>query len=130
MYSLEQLYQQANKSNSLYIKKEYGESHIYLGVKIQKFASKIEILNCSKNGDYYNEISEDQYKDFFTNGWVKGCLILAVSNCVRKLKLIEQRMRDEVNTRKNDKYIKNLKNKREFVMKKYTNHSKSLIKLN
>jgi hypothetical protein len=39
-------------------------------------------------------------------------------------------MQEEVNTRKNDKYIKNLKTKREFVMNRYSYHTKKLIKLN
>ena len=58
-----------------------------------------------------------------------GCVILAISNCVRKLKMIQQKMQEEVNSRKNDKFIKNLKTKREFVMKRYSYYTQKLIKL-
>ena len=44
--------------------------------------------------------------------------------------MIQQNMQEEVNTRKNDKYIKNLKTKREFVMNKYSFYTQKLIKLN
>ena len=47
-------------------------------------------------------------------------------NSIRKLKMIEQKMKEEVNSRKNDKFIKNLKTKREFVMNKYSYYTKKL----
>ena len=44
--------------------------------------------------------------------------------------MIKNKMQEEVNSRKNDKFIKNLKTKREFVMNKYSYYSQKLIKLN
>ena len=41
----------------------------------------------------------------------------------------QQKMQEEVNSRKNDKFIKNLKTKREFVMKRYSYYTQKLIKL-
>ena len=37
-----------------------------------------------------------------------------------KLKLIQEKIKQEVNTRKNDKHIQNLKNRREKILQKYT----------
>ena len=53
-----------------------------------------------------------------------------INNCLRKLQLIEDKMRLEVNTRKNDKFIKNLKTKREYILLRYSYYTKKLIKYN
>jgi|TARA_R110000744_G_C19341190_1_gene559453 hypothetical protein len=130
MYNLQDIFNQALQDDTLYMERNNNVSMINLGVKIQKFPSKTEILNCSKNGDYFQELSEEEYITFFLHGWIAGCLMIAINNCVSKLDMIKNKMKEEVNTRKNDKYIKNLKTKREFVMKKYTYHNQKLIKLN
>ena len=43
--------------------------------------------------------------------------------------MIENRIQDEMNTRKNDKYIKSLKISREKTLKKYSAKQKLLNKL-
>ena len=47
-----------------------------------------------------------------------------------KLKLIEKKIQTEVNTRKNDKHIQNLKKRRENVLKKYYKTKRKLLKIN
>ena len=129
MYSLDQLFNQALQDNPIHIKKELGDSVINNGFKMQKFQSKIEILNCSRNGDYFQELNKNEYEMFLSNGWIKGCVIMNINNCLHKLKLIESKMRVEVNSRKNDKFIKNLKTKREYIMNRYSYYTQKLIKL-
>ncbi len=104
-----------------------GVSVMGNGVKLQSFPSKIEILNCSKGGHYYKEIEEEEYNYFLENGWRKGKIQVAINNCKYKLALIEKRMQVEMNTRKNDKHIQNLKTRRENLIKKYADHK---VKLN
>ena len=130
MYNKEELFNQAHKGGSIVYEKINSISLINIGVKISKYSSKIEILNCSKSGDYYQELTTKEYEMFYINGWEKGCRMLALQNCVRKAELIQEKMKTEVNTRKNDKFIKNLKNKREIIMKKYFYHTNKLNKLN
>jgi hypothetical protein len=130
MYNINDIYNQASNDESMRIERNFNVSYINVGVKISKYPSKTEILNCSKNGDYFQEITSNEYKMFYTHGWYVGCIILAISNCVRKLNMIKVKMQEEVNQRKNDKFIKNLKTKREFVMNKYSYYSQKLIKLN
>jgi len=130
MYSLYEIYDQAKETDPIVIVKEYGSCIIDSGFKIQKFSSKIEILNCSKNGDYFQEITSNEYNIFYINGWRRGCILMGINNNKRKLHLIEQKMKEEVNSRKNDKFIKNLKTKREFVMNKYSYYTQKLIKNN
>ncbi len=130
MHNKEEIFSQALKdTNAIHEQKPLGYSVINYGVKIQKFPSKIEILNCSKSGDYFQECSDDEYEMFFIHGWKKGGLRLSMMNCKRKLDLIEERIKKEVNTRKNDKHIQKLKTSRENLLIKYSKRNKQLNKL-
>ena len=129
MYTLEQIYSQALNSSypPVITSTPTGQSIIKRGVKIQLFNDKIEILNMGKGGSYYQECSEKEYKFFTDFGWKKGCLYMSAENCLYKLNLIETRIKSEVNTRKNDKHIKRLKNKRSAILIKYASYR---LKLN
>ena len=96
------------------------ESVIANGIKIQKFADRIEILNMGKGGDYFKECSPEEYQYFYEDGWLIGCYRVKINNCLHKLKIIEEKIKTEVNTRKNDKHIQNLKSRRESILQKYT----------
>ena len=106
-----------------------GVSVIGRGVKIQEFEDGIQILNMGKGGDYFKECSNDEYDFFYRDGWRKGCTQVSMSNCLHKLSIIESRIKTELNTRKNDKHIQNLKNRRESLLNKYTNLKSELNKL-
>jgi len=104
-----------------------NEMVIRMGVKITKIKGLIKIINMSRGGSYYQECSADEYTLFHKYGWKQGCVHLALENCIYKLGLIEDRIKLEVNTRKNDKHIKNLKRKRDAVLLKYASYK---LKLN
>ena len=106
-----------------------GVSVIGRGVKIQQFDDGIQILNMGKGGDYFKECSNEEYDFFYRDGWRKGCTQVSMSNCFHKLSIIESRIQTELNTRKNDKHIQNLKNRRETLLNKYTNLKTELNKL-
>jgi len=127
MYNVEDIYIQAfNDSNSLKIEKPNVNSVLNYGVKIQKFNSKTEILNCSRSGDYFQECNEEEYNLFFKYGWREGSLRLSLMNYKRKLEVVEENIKKEVNTRKNDKHIQKLKTTRENLLLKYSNRNKQL----
>ena len=106
-----------------------GISVIGRGVKIQEFDDGIQILNMGKGGDYFKECSDEEYDFFYKEGWRRGCTQVSMSNCLHKLSIIESRIKTEMNTRKNDKHIQNLKNRRETLLNKYTNLKTELNKL-
>ena len=127
-YSLEEIYEQAmNDNSSMHTTMSRGNAIINMGVKLQKFSSNI---NCSKGGDYFKELSSAEYEIFYNEGWKIGCIKTAMNNCLYKLDLIESRMKIEVNTRKNDKHIQNLKSRRENILHKYSKHNNKLLNLN
>ena len=103
-----------------------GVSVIGRGIKIQKFDDKTEILNLSKGGMYYKECTPEEYELFFKHGWALGSKYLKISNCLYKLKIIESNIQQEMNSRKNDKHIQNLKSKREKILNQYTNTKKEI----
>ena len=98
-----------------------GVSVIGRGVKIQQFDGRIEILNMGKGGDYFKECNPLEYDFFYEEGWRKGCMKVSMNNCLHKLDIIDGKIQTELNTRKNDKHIQNLKNRRENLLNKYTN---------
>ena len=124
MHSIEEIYKQALEDSSGY--HSLNGSVINYGVKIQNFPSKTEILNCSRNGDYFQECNDEEYQLFFIHGWIKGGLRLSMMNYKRKLDMIEYKIRNEVNSRKNDKHIQKLKSSRENLLIKYSNRQKQL----
>tara|TARA_R100000231_G_scaffold9163_1_gene11710 strand:+ start:66 stop:458 length:393 start_codon:yes stop_codon:yes gene_type:complete len=105
-----------------------GVSVIGRGVKIQEFDDKIEILNMGKGGDYFKECTHREYDYFFQEGWIKGSVMISINNCLHKLAIIEDRIKTELNTRKNDKHIQNLKNRRETLLNKYSKLKSELNK--
>ena len=131
MYSLEEIWAQANGDASAVRQRvPKGELIIGSGVRIQRFGDRIEMLNMNKGGDYYKILDEDEYNIFYHNGWKRGSVNLSISNCLFKLGLIEDKIKTEVNTRKNDKHIQNLKNRRENILNKYTKLKQKLNQLN
>ena len=64
-YTLEEIYDQATK-DSLGIHQKHTNKTIVInyGYKIQKFSDKIEILNCSKGGDYFGK-----YSTYCSSSW-------------------------------------------------------------
>ena len=107
-----------------------NEMVIRMGVKITKIKGLIKIINMSRGGSYYQECSADEYTLFHKYGWKQGCVHLALENCIYKLGLIEDRIKLEVNTRKNDKHIQKLKTSRENLLINYSKRQKQLNKLN
>ena len=100
-------------------------------VRLQKFENSyhIEFYNLNKGGDYYKLLDEQELQLFLDHGWKAGQIHLIILNCIFKLNLIEQKIKTEVNTRKNDKHIQNLKTRREGMLVKYTKNQRKLNKL-
>jgi hypothetical protein len=131
LYNLKQIMHQAledQKTIKSILPK--GVSVIGHGVKLQKFSDKIEILNMGKGGDYFKECNDKEYQYFLDYGWKAGSIKLSMSNCVHKLGIIEERIKKELNTRKNDKHIQNLKTRRETLLNKYAQLKQKLNQIN
>tara|TARA_R100001509_G_scaffold40743_1_gene21836 strand:+ start:1082 stop:1480 length:399 start_codon:yes stop_codon:yes gene_type:complete len=129
MYKLNDIFNQANTDEvSINIDGVGYEARLRQGIKITKENNTFQIFNTTI-GVFYQEISEEQYQTFYEYGWVIGVHKLALINYKRKLKVVEDKMRNEVNTRKNDKHIKTLKKARLSLIESYRGASNKLNKL-
>jgi hypothetical protein len=98
MYKLNDIFNQANTDEvSINIDGVGYEARLRQGIKITKEENIFHIFNTTI-GVFYQEISEEQYQTFYEYGWVIGVHKLALINYKRKLKVVEDKMRNEVNT--------------------------------
>jgi hypothetical protein len=129
MHKLNDIFNQANTDEvSINIDGSGYDARLRQGIKITKEENSHHIFNTTI-GVFYQEISEEQYQMFYEYGWVIGVHKLALINYKRKLKVVEDKMRNEVNTRKNDKHIKTLKKARLSLLESYRRTSHKLNKL-
>ena len=132
-YTLQEVFNQANSDNNIAkIESKCCDSVISKGVKIERDINtgEIVIYNTHLGGDFYKEIESNEYLFFEEKGWIYGKYVVSLSNYRRKLDVIEQRIRAEINTRKNGRYIMGLKDMREHYLLKFSQSSKIINKLN
>ncbi len=107
--------------NSANLNNPTEDARLRYGIKIVNTDQGVFIYNTSFGGDYYNEVTLNQYLLFQKNGWKMGCYLIAKENYLSRLDRIERKMREEVNNRKSERVIQKIKSERNRVMNKYTN---------
>ena len=129
MYKLTDIFNQAdNDEVSINIDGLGYEARLRQGIKITREGQDVQILNTTRGGLFYDEITSEQYQTFFEYGWVIGVYRLTLVNYRRRLELIEKKMKKEVNTRKNDKHIKSMKKIRTSILIDYRRVTKQINK--
>ena len=108
------------------------ESRMLHGCKItrENDTGNIMIQNTTMGGDYYKDISHDSEWEFVDKGWRHGVYKLCIETYHDKLNRIEQRIKDEMNTKQNPKQIQHLKTHRERILKMYKKINDKLKSLN
>jgi len=121
-YSLRTIFQDAVADDTAVCVDGDGyQSRLLHGTKISKDNESdiVVIQNTSLGGDYYKDIDgEDEYV-FLSEGWRIGVYKLCLKTYKKKLDKIEERIRDEMNSKQNPKQIQYLKSNRERIMGKY-----------
>ena len=104
------------------------KARLSYGIKIVKYDEddSIVIYNTSKGGDYYRELTEEQYDMFFKQGWKVGVLKMALERYTNKLTLIEKKIKEEINGRNNANYLNFLKETRTQTLNNYYNVTQKL----
>lgn len=104
------------------------EARLLYGIRIEKDSETQSIIihNTTIGGDFYKEITPEQYETFYKKGWRLGVFVLCLSNYRRKLSMVETSIKKEVNSRKNAKHIQTLKKSRERLMKSFTKITKKI----
>jgi sRNA-binding regulator protein Hfq len=132
MYSLEEVFNQSNEDR--YAARLNGVGYIsntLYGVKIirDNITLDVEILHAQFSEGYYAELTEDQVKIFLDNGWRYGVFVVALSNYCLKLDSIENKIKDAMSRRGSKKLVQMLKERRDEVLKKYTEINNKLNKI-
>jgi hypothetical protein len=95
-------------------------SVIYRGVKVENKDGKARVLNMSLNGDFYKEITQDQYDIFLKYGFRRGVYEVCMTNYKRTLEMLSKSISNEVSKRNNVKHYEALKEYRNTIMTKIT----------
>jgi len=117
---MEQVFKQASLDGiSTRLTTPVSESYIYKGVKIIKDEDGIRVLNTKFNGDYYQEVTNEEYAIFKRNGWRVGCYLVATSNNRKALNIISDKIQEEIKTMKNLKRYHMLVRYRDVVINRF-----------
>lgn len=130
MYNLLELFCQAKDDyHSKTLRDKKTISYMCHGFKITKEIKSevIFIMDMSKRGDFYQEVSQDEYDIFFKLGWKKAIYVLYLSNCRIKLSRLEARIQNALVNNGSVRTIRKLKESREQILH---NFNKVKIKLN
>ena len=130
MYNIVDLFHQAQVDYYSKPLKDKGTiSYLCYGFKITKEVESdvVVILDMTKGGDFYQEVSQDEYDIFFKLGWKKTIYVLYLSNCRTKLSRLETRIQNALVNNDSIKTIRKLKASREQILQ---NFNKVKIKLN
>jgi len=123
MYNeLHQVFEDALKDfNAANLDGETYKSRMAHGIKIVKYDEddSVVIYNTAKGGDYYEEISEEEYTMFFNDGWELSVCNMCLTKYTNRLKVIEEKIKLEINGRNNSKYLDFLKETRKETLKRY-----------
>lgn len=110
--------------------KYYG--YVSYGIKIvsDEKTNEIYIYNTAINGDFYDEVTPEQYEIFLDKGWKCGVYSVSLSNYRRKLDVIQSKMRDIVNNSRSEKQMQKLREQRDMIMDRYNQLAVKLNQLN
>lgn len=115
MNKLEDVFKEAlSHRNTAVSKSEKEQFGLLHGVRVSKdmLTKKIHIYNTTIGGEYYKEISRDEYLNFLNHGWEIGVCYIRMKNYKRKISSLNN-------------LIQVLVNKKKFSDKKYHDYKKA-----
>jgi len=93
-------------------------SLVFRGVKVENKDNNVTVYDTNKGGDFYREVTPDQYQVFFDKGFRKGVYEVNTSNYKDTLDMLSIKIRNEVASRNNLKHYNTLKEYRNTIMQK------------
>ena len=117
----EQIFNEAyNDRLSVRITTKDSVSLVYRGIKVENKEGKISIYNTARGGDFYREVTPEQYTVFADKGFRQGVYDVCMENYKDTLKMLSVKIRNEVASRNNQKHYNSLKEYRTTIMNKIT----------
>tara|TARA_R100000541_G_scaffold6448_1_gene13987 strand:- start:500 stop:919 length:420 start_codon:yes stop_codon:yes gene_type:complete len=126
----EEVWKQAQKQHGVAsVSDKECNSYIFKGIKIMKCNGVYRIFNTKMKGDFYQEITEEQYIHFEIHGFEFGVYNIMTDNLHNSLIKITNKIQLEINIRNNTRHYNSLKEMRAKVLKKLldaNNHKEKL----
>ena len=121
MYNPIDLWYDADMSNrGVKMQHDGCDSIIYMGIKIERKGNDVRLINTKKGGNFYKEITDEQYDMFFKNGFLLGVYNVVKVNTERSLNVVTETINEELTGTRNEKKYEYLKTKRMNLMNKLT----------
>ncbi len=121
MYNPIDLWYDADMSNrGVRMQHDDCDSIIYMGIKIEKKDNDVRLINTKKGGNFYKEVTDEQYDMFFENGFLIGVYNVVKANTERSLNIVTETINEELTGTRNEKKYEYLKTKRMNLMNKLT----------
>lgn len=121
MYNPIDLWYDADMSNrGVRMQHDDCDSIIYMGIKIEKKDNDVRLINTKKGGNFYKEVTDEQYDMFFKNGFLIGVYNVVKANTERSLNIVTETINEELTGTRNEKKYEYLKTKRMNLMNKLT----------
>lgn len=100
-----------------------------MGVKIERFHKdgRIEIKNVMTFTDSFEDVSDDLYEVFKSNGWMEGCIVVNIEVCQSKLLRINSLIKSHIGSNKHS-LVEPMIEKRLFIQKKINKYRNLLTK--
>lgn len=133
MFTLSQLWMQADEDSlSVPLDTRLYEARLMFGCKIirDRLSGQIEIYNTAKGGDYYVKLKEEEVDVFKTYGLQQGVYWLMMTNILKRIEGVNQKIRVEVNNKNNFRRIQTLKNGRERLIRNFHHQTKQFKERN
>lgn len=111
--------------NSLSLHGEGYKAYMYRGIKIVRIENDIRIYYGNLKAIDYIEIGLNEYEIFRTLGYRVGTHKIVQDNYRAQISIINEKIKEEVNTRNNKKHYNALKMRRDNLINKYSEISKT-----
>lgn len=130
-YYLDEIYQQAMEDHGTISLNGNGyDSLLFMGIRIVKQKEeKYTIEDMQKGGNYYQEVSPQEYELFKTDGWRKAIFKMALKKYQRKVDKINESIQSDANSKKTQRSLDLYQVEKTRIMNKYYTITQKLQKL-
>lgn len=130
-YYLDEIYQQAMQDHGTISLNGNGyDSLLFMGIRIVKQKEeKYTIEDMQKGGNYYEEVSPQEYELFKTDGWRKSIFKIALKKYKSKVDKINESIQNNANSKKTQRSLDLYQVEKTRLLNKYYTITQKLQKL-
>ncbi len=125
---MDEIYKQAEQDHGTRAFRGGGyTSLLFMGIRIVKQNDeKYTIEDMQRGGNYYEEVTPQEYELFKTDGWRKAVFQIALKKYQSKVDKINESIQKEANSRGNQRSLEIYQEEKTRVLNKYYNITQKL----